>query len=87
MTVHAYSDNPHYYAALITYRGAYANLSLHSNPLLSPSSGEHSILPIALISAILITVISSCPLELEYVWINLIPLNSTGREYRLQELD
>ena len=58
-----------------------------ATPLLTPFSGEHSILPIGLISAILTTVTSSCPRELEYAWSNVMPLNSTQREYRLQELE
>ena len=55
--------------------------------LLPPFSGEHSILPIALISAILTTAVSSCPRELEYAWSNLMSLSSTRGGYRLQELD
>ena len=48
---------------------------------------EYSILPIVLISAILATVVSNFLRELEYAWSNLVPLSSTRREYRLQELE
>ena len=58
-----------------------------ATPVLPPFSGERSILPIALISAFLATLVSSWPQDLEYLWRNLTPLSSTQREYRLQELE
>ena len=49
-----------------------------ATPLLTPSSGEHYILPIALISAILTTAVSSYPRELGLAWSNLMPMRSTS---------
>ena len=55
-----------------------------ATPVLPPFSGERSILPIALISAFLATLVSSWPRDLEYLWRNLTPLSSTQREQELE---